>query len=228
MLFLYSLLRIVVFDLVLSGDNAVVIGMAAHRLPPRQRRQAILMGGAMAIVLRIGLTVVAAYLLNIPGLQVVGGLLLLWIGFKLLKEEEESHDGVKVAASMREAIFTILIADLVMSTDNVLSVAAASEGNVALLAFGLVLSMIILLWFGSQVARLINRFVWLSYFATAIIAWTGTLMVFKDPLVARHAPWVTPLVSHAFGIAGALGVTGLAHWLHRTGDAPGEDSPTHD
>ena len=188
MLFFYSILRIVVIDLVLSGDNAVVIGMAAHRLPSPQRKKAIVFGGAAAIALRILLTTIAAFLLRIPGLQLVGGLLLIWIAFKLLKEEEESHEGLKVAASMREAIITILVADFVMSTDNVLGVAGASQGDVSLLLFGLVLSMVILMWFGSMVANLINRYFWLSYVGAAVIAWTGALMVFEDPIViARSA-----------------------------------------
>ena len=124
---LYSILGIVLIDLVLSGDNAVVIGMAAHRLPPQQRRLAILIGGGAAIALRIILTIGALLLLRIPGLQLVGGLLLIWIAFRLLKVEEESAEGIKAAGSMRQAIFTILVADLVMSTDNVLGVAGASH-----------------------------------------------------------------------------------------------------
>src|SRR5215475_1757883 len=128
--FLSSILGIVIIDLVLSGDNAVVIGMAAHRLPIQQRRRAIIIGGGAAIVLRIVLTATAALLLKISGLQLFGGLLLIWIAFRLLKEEEESHEGLKVAGSMREAVLTILIADLVMSTDNVLAVAGASQGDV--------------------------------------------------------------------------------------------------
>src|SRR5215467_10319374 len=106
--FIYSVIRIVIIDLVLSGDNAVVIGMAACRLAPPQRKMAIVIGGGAAIVLRITLTAIAALLLTISGLQLSGGLLLVWIAFKLLKEEEESAEGVKVAGSMREAIFTIL------------------------------------------------------------------------------------------------------------------------
>src|SRR4029077_2832387 len=104
----YSVVRIIIINLILSGDNAVVIGMAAHRLPPHQRRMAILFGGIVATILRVILTAVAAFLLLVPGLQVVGGALLIWIAFKLLKEEEESKEGVNIAATMREAIMTIL------------------------------------------------------------------------------------------------------------------------
>src|SRR2546425_6084311 len=111
MQFLSSIIGIVIIDLVLSGDNAVVIGMAAHRLPMPQRKRAIVIGGCAAVVLRMALTSIAALLLRVPGLQLVGGLLLIWIAFRLLRAEEESKDGVKAAASMREAIFTILAAD---------------------------------------------------------------------------------------------------------------------
>ncbi len=117
----------IVINLVLSGDNAVVIGLAAHRLPLRQRRIAIFTGGAVAVLLRIVLTATAALLLQITGLQFVGGMLLIWIAFKLLKEEEESKEGVPIAGGMREAIVTILVADFIMSTDNVLGVAARTH-----------------------------------------------------------------------------------------------------
>src|SRR5262249_32585289 len=136
---IYSVVRIVLIDLVLSGDNAVVIGMAAHRLPHKQRRLAILFGGIVAMLLRVALTAVAAVLLRLSGLQLVGGALLIWIAFKLLRGEEESKEGVKAAATMREAITTILLADFIMSMDNVLGVAAASEGSLELLLFGLIL-----------------------------------------------------------------------------------------
>jgi YjbE family integral membrane protein len=213
--FAYSLIRIVIIDLVLSGDNAVVIGMAAHRLPPQQRRQAIIIGGGAAIGLRMLLTAIAALLLQIPGLQLVGGVLLIWIAFKLLKEEEESHEGIKVAGTMREAIITILVADFVMSTDNVLGVAGASEGHIGLLLFGLVFSMAILMWMGSLVANLINRFIWLSYVGAAVIAWTGALMVFEDPVVLDRAAWLTRPVAYASASIITIAVTAFAHWFHR-------------
>ena len=211
----YSILKIVIIDLVLSGDNAVIIGMAAHQLPPKQRKMAILFGGGAAIVLRIVLTAIAALLLKISGLQLAGGLLLIWIGFKLLKQEEESHEGIKVAATMREAIFTILLADFIMSTDNVLGVAAASEGNIRLLLFGLILSMAILMWMGSIVATLINRFAWLSYVGAAVIAWTGATMIFKDPVVVVRVPWLSPPIIYAFAAVITFAVPALAHWFHR-------------
>ena len=202
-------------NLFLSGDNAVVIGMAAHRLPQPQRRLAILTGGTVAIVLRVILTVVAALLLEISGLQLVGGALLVWIAFKLLKEEEESKEGLSVAASMREAIITILVADLIMSLDNVLGVAAASEGDLRLLVFGLILSMAIVIWMGALVANLINRFWWLSYFGAAVIAWTGAIMLFEDRLILDRAAWLTQPIAYTSAAVITIAVTAFAHWFHR-------------
>ena len=215
MVLLYSILRIVLIDLVLSGDNAVVIGMAAHRLPLQQRRMAILFGGVVAMILRVILTGVAALLLRISGLQLVGGALLAWIAFKLLKQEEESKEGVKAAVTMREAITTILIADFIMSMDNVLGVAAASEGNLELLLFGLILSMAIVMFMGNLVATLVNRFWWLSYLGAAVIAWTGAVMIFEDPLIAHQAEWLNSTVIYTAAAIITIGVTAFAHWFHR-------------
>jgi YjbE family integral membrane protein len=211
---LYSVLAIIIIDLVLSGDNAVVIGMAAHRLPPSDRRTAIALGGGAAIVLRVILTVAAGHLLQISGLRVIGGLLLIWIAFKLLKQEEESAEGIKAAGSMREAVTTIVIADLVMSTDNVLGVAAAAHNDTSLLVFGLVGSMAIILWMGTVVAKLINKFLWLSYVGAAVIAWTGTMMIFDDPLVEKTG-WISrPIAYISAGII-TIAITAFAHWFHR-------------
>lgn len=214
-----GVLKIIVIDLVLSGDNAIVIGMAAHRLEPKQRKFAILFGGATAIVLRILLTLVAAYLLQIPVLQLAGGVLLIWIAFKLLKSDEESHEGVKVAASMREAITTILIADFVMSLDNVLSVAAASHGSYGLLMFGLLLSMAILMFMGNLVANLINKIWWLSYVGAAVIAWTGVEMVFSDRWYVDNFGTPAALIRYGIALGVTLGTLALAHWFHRVREA---------
>ena len=215
MLVFYSVIGIVLIDLVLSGVNAVVIGMAAHRLPLQQRRMAILFGGIVAMLLRVVLTGVAALLLRISGIQLAGGALLAWIAFKLLKREEESKEGVKAAVNMREAITTILIADFIMSMDNVLGVAAASEGNLKLLLFGLILSMAIVMFMGNLVATLVNRFWWLSYLGAAVIAWTGALMIFEDPLILRNAEWLNHTMIYTAAIIITIGVTAFAHWFHR-------------
>ena len=211
--FAWQVIRIVVIDLVLSGDNAVVIGMAAHRLEPRQRRAAILIGGGAAIVLRITLTAIASVLLRLKGLQLLGGLLLLWIGFKLLKQEEESHEGVKAAASMRAAIATILVADFIMSLDNVLGVAGASKGHLGLLVFGLVFSMAILMFMGNIVADLINKAWWLAYIGSGVIAWTGAVMIFDDPLVHSRVP-IEGALLHLVSGGITIATLSIAHWLH--------------
>ena len=216
---LASLLRIVIIDLALSGDNAVVIGMAAHRLPPKQRKTAILIGGAAAIGLRIILTIIAAFLLLVPGLELVGGLLLIWIGFRLLKQEEESHEGIKVASTMKEAVTTILVADFIMSTDNVLGVAGASEGNIGLLFFGLVFSMAILMFMGNLVAELLNRFWWLAYVGSGVIVWTGTVMFIKDPLIGRYLPFLLRVNVYVYAVVITIATLAAAHWYHRVRNA---------
>jgi len=212
--FLFQILRIVLFDLVLSGDNVVVIGMAAHRLEPQQRKKAILVGGGAAIVLRILLTAIAAFLLQLRGLQAVGGFLLLWIAIKLLKQEEESHEGLKSAVTMSGAIATILLADFIMSVDNVLAVAGASEGHLGLLVFGLLFSMGILMFLGGLVAELINRLWWLAYVGSGVIAWTGSAMVFEDPLIHSRLS-IGGLARYLICGVIMLATLGVAHWLHR-------------
>jgi YjbE family integral membrane protein len=209
-----NIVRIIIIDLALSGDNALLIGMAAHRLPPNQRRKSILIGGAGAIVLRIILTIVAAMLLLVPGLELAGGLLLIWIGFRLL-EQEESHEDVKVASSMKEAIVTILVADFIMSTDNVLGVAGASEGNIGLLVFGLILSMAILMFMGSLVVELLNRFWWLAYVGSGVIVWTGTLMFINDPLIGKYLASVLRISAYVYAVAVTAATLVAAHWYHR-------------
>lgn len=213
---LYSILRIVLIDLVLSGDNAVIIGMAAHRLDPKQRRTAILAGGAAAIVLRMLLTAAAALLLRVRGLHLLGGLLLVWIGFKLLGQEQEDGKGVKAAATMKQAIATILVADFIMSLDNVLGVAGASDGNVPLLLFGLILSMAILMFLGSLVADLINRFWWLAYIGSAIIVWTGAGMIFEDRFV--HERFALGRIEYLLAAIITLATLAFAYKLHHGED----------
>jgi YjbE family integral membrane protein len=208
------LLQIVLINLVLSGDNAVVIGMAAHPLPPRQRRMAIAIGGGGAIVLRIVLTGLAAFLLQLPAVRAIGGALLLWIAFQLLQQEDEPGAGRKVPTTLRGAVATVLVADLVMSMDNVLGVAAASNGDFVLLIFGLIVSMAIVTLGGGIIARLIDRLWWLAYLGAAVIAWTGSEMMQDDDLVVQASP-LSPLLRLALTVIITLAVVTLAHVVHR-------------
>ena len=206
-------LAIILIDLVLSGDNAVVIGMAAHRLPPSQRKFAIVFGAGAAIVLRIILTIFATWLLTFPWLQLIGGVLLFWIGFKLLKEEEEQHEGTGGSERLWEAMSTIVVADVVMSVDNILGVAGAAAGDYGLLIFGLVLSMVIMLVGGSLIARMIDKFWWLVYVGSAVIIWTGSHLIFKDPFVQQFH--VGQTIELAISAIVTLGLMGAAHYFHR-------------
>jgi YjbE family integral membrane protein len=178
-----ALLKIILIDLVLSGDNAVVIGMAAQRLPPTQRRQAIVFGGGAAVVLRIIFTILAALLLEIPLLMAVGGVLLVWIALRLVLPIAEAHGSVSTANTLGQAIRTIVMADVVMSLDNMVAVAGAAHGHLWLLLFGLCLSIPILLLGSSFVARLIDRFPWINFVGAAILVHTALEMLFEDELL---------------------------------------------
>lgn len=183
--FLASVLQIVAIDVVLSGDNAVVIAMAAHRLPLRQRRMAILFGAAAAIALRVLCTWVLSQLLVVPFLRLVGGLVLVWIAIKLLLEEEGDDHTVREAANLFHAVWIIIMADFVMSLDNMLAVGGASEGNAALIFFGLILSIAIIMTGSAIITEWMNRFPILVVLGAAVLAWTAAEMIVEDEKVAE-------------------------------------------
>lgn len=186
--FWIGFINIIILDLVLSGDNAVVIGMAARNLPAEQRKKAILLGTGVAIVLRAALTMIATYLLKIPLLMTVGGLLLIWIAVKLLIEKEDKHADVSPVNNLRSAIKTIIIADVVMSLDNVLAVAGAAHGNVFLVLFGLALSIPIIMWGSKLIATIMNKFPWIVYVGAAILGYTAGDLIVGDKYVKE---WIT-------------------------------------
>ncbi|OGF54575.1 MAG: hypothetical protein A2Z21_06755 [Candidatus Fraserbacteria bacterium RBG_16_55_9] len=214
---------IVLIDLVLSGDNALVIGMAARDLPSRQRRWAILWGTVAAIVLRVSFTILAALLLfNFPGLRLGGGLLLIWIAVKLLAKPP-SEEQVGTGHGLWEAIRIIVVADAVMSLDNILAVAGASHGDLALLIFGLALSIPLLMGGAVLVAYLMNRLPWLNWLGGAVLAWVAGEMIVNDPLLrdrlenallALH--WVIPLLLTLVVVVASY------IWVRRRGAAPAE------
>lgn len=191
-----QVLSIIVIDLILSGDNAVVIGMAARRLSPENRRRAIIFGGGGAVALRILFTAMAALLLDVPFLQAAGGVLLLYIALKLVRPQHHAEH-VSEAGSLREAIKTIVLADVVMSLDNILAVGGAAHGNLWLLLFGLVLSIPILLFGSEMVARLLGRLPVLVYVGALVLIWTAVTMIFEDDLIHDrfHVEWWHILVA---------------------------------
>jgi YjbE family integral membrane protein len=188
--FLINVLKIVVIDLVLSGDNAVVIAMAVKNLPGEIRTKASVVGASFAVALRIGFTAGAAMLLNVPYLQSIGGVILFWIAYKLLIEEEDGEERPGEIRDFWEAVRIIVLADLVMSLDNILAVGGASEGHLGLMLFGLCLSIPLVLFGSSLLATLLNRWPALAYIGAGVLAWTAGRMVVHDDTVNA---WLRPL-----------------------------------
>jgi YjbE family integral membrane protein len=172
---------IALVNIVLSGDNALVIGAAASRLPRSQRLVAIIWGGAIAVVLRLGLSIVATELLQIPLLQFVGGVIIFILAVRLLLPEGEAPEIRKAHERLLPAILTILVADVTMSLDNVLAVGALAAGNVPLLVIGLISSMLILFVASAFIARLMERLSWLIDVAAIVLAWTAATLMLEDP-----------------------------------------------
>jgi len=185
--FWIGLLKIIWINILLSGDNAVVIALAARSLPEHQQNKAIWLGSGAAVVLRIGLTLVAAMLLQLPYLQLVGGLLLLYIGFQLISEEQDGEGEAKESGSLLAAIRTILIADLVMSLDNVIAVAAAAKGNDLLLLLGLAISIPLVIFGSSLMIKLMARFPIIVVLGAALIGWVGGETIASDVAFKEYA-----------------------------------------
>jgi YjbE family integral membrane protein len=184
-----AIVSIVLIDLALSGDNALLIGMAARRLPDRQRRLAIVLGGSLAVVLRIVAAAAVTLLLAIPYLQLAGGLVLAVIAYRLVRPGHGgAHDGVRPAGSLREAVTTILVADAAMSVENVLGVGGAAHGDLPLLAFGLIVSIPIVLFGSGLIASVIDRAPRLIWLGALALIWTSADMILSDPAIDPHLP----------------------------------------
>ncbi|MEF3305267.1 TerC family protein [Paenibacillus sp. GYB003] len=179
---LSALLMIIVIDLVLAGDNAIVIGMAARNLPKEQQKKAVIWGTVGAVVIRAVATLAVVWLLEIPGLLLVGGLFLVWIALKLLTEEK-SHDNVKAGSTLGAAIRTIVIADAVMGIDNILAVAGAAHGSFALVVVGLAISVPVMVWGSTLVLKLIEKFPVTMYIGAAVLALTAGKMIVDEKFV---------------------------------------------
>ncbi len=230
-----ALLAIILIDLVLAGDNAIVIALAARNLPPNLQKKAIIWGTVGAIVVRTVMTVGVVWLLKIPGLMLVGGLGLVWIAYKLLADQGgEEHDG-PVVSTFWGAMKTIVIADALMGVDNVLGVAGAAQGSFDLVVIGLLVSVPIVVFGSSVVLKLVERFPIIIHLGAAVLAFTAAKMVVSEPLLASFygaknadaqtnqvaAQWIT----YAVAVLGVLG----AGWLkNRRASRVGHDGPSAD
>lgn len=196
--FFSALLAIVVIDLVLAGDNAIVIAMAARNLPAHLQKKAIVWGAVGAIAVRSAMTLVVVYLLKIPGLMLVGGLLLVWIAYKLLTPAKDDADGHgNASTSFWGAMKTIVIADAVMGLDNVLAVAGASHGSYVLVVLGLLISIPIVIWGSTQILKLVERYPSITYIGAGVLAWTAAKMMISEPMLKEMQLFQNP----AFGYA---------------------------
>lgn len=199
-----ALLSILMIDIVLSGDNAIVIALASRNLPKEQQKKAIFWGTGGAILVRVILTIFVLFLLEIPYLQLIGGILLLWIAYKLLTDDKHEDDvsTIKGSRSLGVAIRTIIFADIVMSLDNVIAVAGAAKGHVPLIIIGIAISIPIMVWGSQLILRIMERYPVILYIGVAILAWTGADMILKDEKVHGWVgasldllEWVLPIAS---------------------------------
>ncbi|UOY92016.1 TerC family protein [Ectobacillus sp. JY-23] len=219
--FFTALLSIIIIDLVLAGDNAIVIGLAARNLPKDQQKKVIIWGTVGAIVIRAVATLAVVWLLKIPGLLLVGGILLVWIAYKLLVDEKEHN--VQSGGSMWAAIRTIIIADALMGLDNVLAVAGAAHGSFLLVVLGLLISIPIVVWGSTIILKFVDRYPIIITFGAAVLAWTATKMIVKEPFVAPY--FANPVVKYGFEIIIVAAVVILGTMKKKKQAAHHEEQP---
>jgi YjbE family integral membrane protein len=204
--FFSALLAIIVIDLVLAGDNAIVIAMAARNLPPHLQKKAIVWGAVGAIAVRSAMTLVVVYLLKIPGLMLIGGLLLVWIAYRLLNTSEGVDEHGQASTTFWGAMKTIVIADAVMGLDNVLAVAGASHGSYVLVVLGLLISIPIVIWGSTQILKLVERFPSVIYVGAAVLAWTAAKMMISEPFSKEWLSSQNPALEYVIQVIVVLGV----------------------
>lgn len=220
--------QIILIDLLLGGDNAIVIALACRNLPPKLRTRGILLGTFGAIVIRLALIASAVTLLQVPYLKILGGVLLFWIGIKLLADEDNGHSEIQASNRLLSAVKTIIVADLVMSIDNVIAVASAAEHaggehQMLLVIFGILVSIPIIIWGSTIVLRLMERFPIIVTFGAALLGYLAAAMVVSDtaiePWLSVHLPPLdlyvpgTPIHFNGPGIVGAVAVVAIGSWL---------------
>lgn len=212
-----AVLQIILIDILLGGDNAVIIALACRNLPVHQRSRAIWWGTGGAILLRVAFVSVAVLLLDVPLLKLAGGLMLLWIGIKLIADNDDGDPNIQASGKLLAAIKTIVVADAVMSLDNVVAVAAAAEATTgaqryALIVFGLLVSIPIIVWGSHLVLKIFDRFPSVVTLGAALLGWIAAGLMLGDASVARWAP-TQPWFSYAAGAIGAVLVVGVGHFV---------------
>ena len=212
-LFWTALLKIIGVNIVLSGDNAVVIALAARSLPPTQQKKAIFWGSAAAIVMRIVLTFFAVALLQFAWLKLLGSVLLLWIGVKLLYDGGNEEGGIKSHGTMFDAIKTILIADLVMSLDNVIAVAAAAKGNWTLVIIGLAISIPLIIYASTILIKVMEKYPVVITIGAALIGWVAGEMAWDEQVIRSFTSQYPRWFEYLAAAAGALFVVGTGKYL---------------
>lgn len=221
--FWIPLLEIIGVDILLSGDNAVVIALAVRSLPPHQQRRAIIFGSMAAVAMRVILTIFVVELLRLPYLKLIGSTLLLWIGIKLQLPGGDGGPDIESKDTMFAAIKTILIADMVMSLDNVIGIAAAAKGHVGLLMIGLAISIPLIVFGSSVMLRLMQRFPFIVVLGGALLGYISGEMAVSDSII--H-PWLETNAGWAIHLSGfgcALGVVVVGRWLVQRKTDPGKD-----
>jgi YjbE family integral membrane protein len=211
--FIVAGLQLVLIDLVLAGDNALVIAMAVRSLPAEQRRAGTALGAAFAVALRVGLTALAARLLDVPFVRLAGGLMILWIALKVMVDAGDPPDASPSPRRLLQAIWYIVVADITMSLDNILAIAAASKGNVPLLIFGLGLSIPLVVFAANLLSTLMDRYPALIYIGAAILGKVGGELLLTDPAVSgvvHFAAWQQYAVEAALAAAVVIGGKALA------------------
>ena len=223
--FWIGLWQIILVNIVLSGDNAVVIALAARSLPPHQQKQAVLWGAGAAVVMRIILTVIALEMLTWPWLKLIGAALLLWIAVKLLVPEDGDGESIESSENLWTAIRTILIADLVMSLDNVIGVAAAAKGSIVLLVLGLAISIPLVVFGATMLMRLMERFPVIIVIGAGLLGWVAGEMAATDPVVKAWVEANAAWLHYAAPAAGAVLVVFVGKWLAARAHAARQKKP---
>ena len=213
-LFWIAVLQIIIIDIMLGGDNAVVIALACRKLPPEQRKKGIFWGVVGAIGLRVVMIFFALKLLAVPYLKIVGGLLLFWIGIKLmLPDHDDEHGNIDGGTTLMAAIKTIVVADAVMSLDNVIAVAGASHGSMVLVSFGILVSIPIVVWGSKLVLTLMDRFPVVITLGAALLGWIAGGMLLTDQATPEALSKGIPYAHYLFAAAGAVLVVVVGKWL---------------